>query len=362
MEESNPKFGEFRNLVASDVVRTINKIIALATDPTITSWLEIAFEIDEVPLNIDDFNAACREAFAKYGSVQNVLNAKAKPDVSDDPQIVKFVSHNLQKKCKVNCLGNALVAILVAQANDIKFNVWCSETHTWISIIDKETKEEVIVDVADNIKARKKSALPLSIYANGYELDNFALCMLIITNDNDLSDEAEFLILHHFAEKQKLKYSWETSKLFSLGWELKHPNYGTELINRYLSNQTDESMEFQIQRCLYNIQEKKDMEESLVCMKSMLDKVTEYCRLYNMNIDAWILPKCSLLYLANQFIDAFGSELKHDLSVQAAQDYEEWISNCTSLAETYLPRVSDKFKTAAPTISGKRRRVMKDLS
>jgi len=293
--------------VTNDILNTVNNIISLAEQPSVTSWLEIVFEIEEKPLQIDSFNTAAIEAYAKYGSIQNVLNAKAKPDVSDDPQIIKFVLQNLQKKCKVNCLGNALVAILVANANNIPFNVWCSETHTWITIIDVETQQDVVVDVADNLKAKKKSTLPLSIYANGHKLDYFALCMLIITNDNDLSDEAEFLILDYFATKHKLKYSWENSKLFSLGWELKHTNYGAERIEQYIGCETDTetSLEFHIQCSLYSIKEKKDPIASLVCMNNMLHKIDEYCQVYSMNIDAWLLPKCSLLHLAEEFVDSF---------------------------------------------------------
>mmetsp|Transcript_19847 Transcript_19847/g.28534 ORF Transcript_19847/g.28534 Transcript_19847/m.28534 type:complete len:326 (+) Transcript_19847:1-978(+) len=320
------------------------EIISLLHEPHLYTWLEIAFLIEgkRPLLHIDEFNTAAREAYVHNNSnLQTVLNIKTNSDISNNPQIVSFVLGNLKKKKKVNCLGTALVAYLIAHANGIDCTMHCSESHSWIETIDG-TK----IDVLSNIKAAQKSSLPLSIYENCRQVDSFGMCMLIITNDNSLSDEMEFNILHHY--RDKLKHSWEFSKLFSLGVEYNHPDVGLSLLDR-----DSNSIELSILRTLYYINEEEDIQLSLEQMNQLLHMVTELCERCNINSDIFLYPKSSLMFLAEEFVSTFTGQM------EAASGYEDWTEAAACICKKYLPSTYDKFYKALPCLSGKRRRIEK---
>lgn len=321
-----------------------SSVIALIENAGALTWLEVAFLIEGKShlLNIEKFNEAGREAFShNNNSIQTVLNTKTTSDVSNDPQIVNFVCGLLTRKKKVNCLGTALVAYLVAVANDVPCTFCCSETHSWIEINDG-----VRIDVASNVKAAQKSVLPLSIYYNRKPLDYFALCLLIVVNDNSLEDEEELAILVHF--QSKLQHSWEFSKRFSLGLELKHTDTSLSLLER-----DPFSIELRIQRILYFINDVESAEHALDSMECFLKLVDELCGRYNMNSDMWLLPKCSLLFIAEEFTSQF--KCMTDLVAR----YEAWCTMAIDIARCHVAGSVQKFARSLPIISGKRRRIAK---
>lgn len=325
----------------------ISVIENLLQTPSETSWIEIAFAIENKPYHIEEFRESARLIFAASGSVQGVLNAKVTSDVTDNSQIVPFVQAALSKKKKVNCLGNALAALLIANANDIPCKMFCSENHGWIELEDT-TK----VDIRENLKVAKKSPKPLSIYANARAMDNFSLCMLVIVNKNSLSDEEEFNILCTFQEK--LRFSWEYSKLFSLANKL----FRSESVPADLLHRDPMSLGLVADRVFHYIHEEEDAVAALVEMNTLLARVAQLCQDYNVvDTDWWLQPQGSFLNICEEFTSEFrGMSDIPDIETL----YEEWVVAVSSLAEAEVPRAWKKFSTSAPHMSGKRRRVDKD--
>jgi hypothetical protein len=317
----------------------------LLESPSRTAWLEVIFAMEGLPLDpyLAPFGNAARSSLAALGGLQQVLNARITADVSDSCQVIPFVQAGLAKKKKVNCLGSALAALLVADANSIPCTVYCSENHSWL-----ETEGGVKVDVSENLKAAKKSALPLSIYANARELDDFSLCMLVIVNKNGLSDADEFFLLHKF--QHKLRFSWEFSKLYSLANELD----ALHSVPRDLLHRDPASLGLAADRALRSISEEGDARAALADMDVLLDKVTRLCSQYNVDSDWWLHPRGSFLNICEEFT----SEFRGQLDVERL--YEEWVDRVTALALASVPKAWGKFSKSAPLISGKRRRIEKN--
>lgn len=318
-------------------------IEALLANPLPTTWIEVVFAMESKSLDLTDFNIAARESFATHKHIQGVVNAKTTPDVSDNSKILSFVETKLAKKKKVNCLGSALAALLIAHSNEIPCKLYCSESHSWV-----ELEDGVIVDVIDNIKAAKKSSKPLSIYSNAKEIDHFSLCMLQIANDNPLSDEEDFYLLNKF--QNQLQYSWEFSKLFSLGSKL----YKMDSIPEDLLHRDPSSLGLISDRVLHFICEEEDPAGAMAEMNILLDRVSELCVEYNVNTDWWLHPKGSFLNICEEFAAEFKQT---GLDIEAL--YEEWVDRVASLAQVAVPNAYEKFSKSAPKINGKRRRIEK---
>lgn len=185
-------------------------VINLLSDVSVNTWLQIAFVIEKKILQLDQFNQAATKLMMS-STIQEILNSKTNTVNTEEPNIVSFIEKQLQGKVKVNCLGSALAALSISRANDVPCNFFATETHAWIEV------DNCKIDVASNLKAAKSSNKTLSIYANPTVMDNFSLCMLILCNENALSDESVFNILHHY--RHKLIHSWELSTIFLLGME-----------------------------------------------------------------------------------------------------------------------------------------------
>ena len=286
----------------------------------------------------------------------------------------------------MNCLGNALAAYTLAILNNIPVVFLASETHTWIvtssatavnsssvsesspspspncSINQSYSNDDdttttantttTLIDVQGNIKAWKnqsaKGLLPLSIFMQPQQLDWFALCLLVIVNDGGLADEDVYAILSFFEDK--LRYSWERSKLFSFALELDKDYDVTAYLSQVLvassvtsSDQppgsdgsdgsvgcdvtitpcllptnnglatncnsklatateiSNNSIEYHIQCCVYYISHRSQPKSALTAMYQLLTLIKNYCLLYTFNHDMWLLKEGSFLHIPSNF-------------------------------------------------------------
>ena len=336
-------------------------VIELLRDPGSVTWLNVAFLIERgknAEEALQGFNLSARRAFLENsGNIQAALSSKATPEISDRPKIVEFVEMKMEKKRKINCLGNALAGYLIASANSVPCSVHASSTHSWI-VLDSSGSSESntanIVDAIDNIKMAKRVKKPLSIYTDSSQLDNFALCLLIVVNDNALSDEEEFQVLHHY--KDRLKHSWELIKYFTLGVTLKKCDINLTLLDAGLCR----SLDFAFARTSYYICELENTDLAFVQLTQCLDLVEEHCEKYEQNVDLWLYSDGSLLKLSQEFVESFSNN-NRDVSVHWLEMYESWIDRAVVIANKYVPSAAEKFRKVAPTMNGKRRRVAKDI-
>lgn len=314
----------------------------LMQNPVATSWVEVAFALEDKLLGsaLDDFNAAARLMFTAKACVQDMLNSKSTPDVSDSSQIVPFILEKLAKKKKLNCLGSALASLLIASANNVPCIIFGSENHSWIQLV-----EGTKIDVRDNLKAANRSLKPLSIYANGKELDHFALGMILIVNKNNLTAEEEFYILHKF--QGRLRYSWEYSKLFSLALKLDRLDWiPDDILYR-------DRMSFGLicDRILYRINEECNGQMALFEMDGLLEDVKLLYQQFNVDGDWWLDAKLSFLNMCKEFVDAFSSSSEYEPL------YEDFVQRAADSVSTILPKSLGKFMKSVPHFSGKRRRI-----
>lgn len=313
----------------------------LLSRPTSETWVEVMFTLENKKLDsaLNEFNEAAAHFYGIYSSVQAILNAKTTPDVSESCQVVPFILSKLQKKKKVNCLGSALAALLIARANNIPCRFCSSENHCWI-VLDDGT----VVDVMDNLKAAKKSKKPLSIYANSRYLDDFSLCMILIVNRNDLSDDEELYILSQF--QAQLMHSWEFSKLHSLGNKLCR----MDVIPDRLLLRDSKSLGMIADRALHSINEEENAVQALVEMGCLLERVSFLAQEYSVDSDWWLNPKGSFLHICEEFTKEFTDNLEFE------SDYESWLNCAIVLAQNVIPSKWEKFAKSVPRLSGKRRR------
>lgn len=249
------------------------------------------------------------------------------------------------------------MAYLLCIANNVPCVVYSSETHTWVEILPSTSElshtnsdsklQPIIVDVQDNLKAAKKSPLPLSIYENPQRLDDFAMCMIIIANDNDLTEDEEYQLLRHY--QSQLRYSWEISKLFSLELKMDKPGVSLSMLEH-----DHTSFEFAIQRVMYYIEHQPDATMAMNFMNTLLDRAETLCGRCLVNADLWVLPDGGFLHIAEEFTKAF-----QDMD-EVRTSYEKWITETCELARKYCRTVYEKYRRTVPTMGRKRRRQGKE--
>ena len=342
-EEPSVPIPDSSSVVVEPPVELYDQIIAMLEHPSQTTWLNVIFAIEGKKLDLHSFNEASLQLYKSMGSVQAVLNAKTTPDVSDSSMIVPFVEGNLSKKKKVNCLGSAMAASLIANSAGLSYKTFCSENHSWI-----ELSGGVRVDVNENLKAAKKSKRPLYIYSNPQEMNPFSLCMLHIVNKNSLSDSDEFSLLQRY--QNRLCHSWEFSKLFSLANKFER----LDSIPRDLLHRDPISLGLLVDRIMYNIEDEEDALAALSEMEVLVERITKLCCSYSVDSDWWLHSKGSFLKICEDFT----SEFRGQANVGAI--YEEWVDKVSALALDAVPQAHAKFSKSVPTFSGKRRRVDKE--
>lgn len=365
--------------------------------------------------------------------IQTFLNKKINSIQSKRSNITSCLLNFLRVKSKqkVNCFGAALVSCLIAVMNGIPCQFFSSETHCWIEVslsskeqgpglstssppccletsgLSPETKEPhhetkglheeetegLLVDVIDNLKARKKSKSPLSIYSNKQLIDSFGLCFMLICNENPLSDEDVFTILHHF--KDRLKYSWEISKYFSLAHDLFHspsPLCSSLSLSSSLSVEGEKereersinaishliplsedlpsvtildsipgSFELLFQKVCFHLNQ-LNVEKMFDSLAQLTQQTIQLCCQYSMNSELWFDEDCSFLALSEEICEKFQEEKDNrevDLEIVRAR-YEQWIDGIGDLCEEYLSKSNgERFRKQVPMLSGKRRRIEK---
>jgi hypothetical protein len=451
-----------------------NRFIEILSEPvTDFTWIKVAFllenKLNEFDLSVVEsyfqslYQAAGGETSPNraQATIQTLLNSKINTIQSKKSNLVNCLINFLKTKNKqrVNCFGAALVSYLIALVNRIPCQFYSSETHCWIELSpDNHQQEEdlrngedearnirreedgdsnsnrlthevnaeddlLIVDVMDNLKARKKSKLPLSIYFNKQPIDSFGLCLMLICNENPLSEEEILTILHHF--KHKLKYSWEISKYFSLAHDLcsaspsscsssssssssSSPPSAARGIKRGLEEESSfsitateevqrsqivplsdlpsvaildtlpKSFEFLFQRVSYYLNQ-LEIEKMFLSLTSLTQQTTELCLCYSVNSELWFDEDCSFLSLAEDICEKLqewqgvsrdqGQDGGKDRERQEEREmeremiqrrYEEWIDEIATLCDRYLSESNgEKLRRQIPMISGKRRRIEK---
>jgi hypothetical protein len=327
---------------AAGVDDKISALISALSSLSPTRWVDVAFIIAERSSSLDAFISAARYNYSKLGSIQAVLDHKAVPEVGNKPKIVQFIEGLLERKLKVNCLGNALAAYLIGIANEVPCEMHSSETHTWVLSRPSEGCQ-VIVDAKDNLKIAGRSPRPLSIYAGDKVLDDFSVCMLVIINENELEDAQLFEILHYY--RDRLRHTWEISKYVSVGC-----SEGKSCVSVSLLYNEPESLEFAFQRAYFYMCEEEDPDEATRQLDLVLRISEKLCTGYIVNSDLW-LHEDGLLKLAEEFSKIFRNRIEFD------GFYEGWVSAAAELASVHMSRdVAHKFRKSAPTFSGKRRR------
>ena len=305
------------------------------------AFAEVAFLIENKPFQLELFNTAAKLGFAKYNDIQSTVDYYTKPGNSDYPMLVEFVEQNLSCKCKINCLGFALVVILLSEANNVEYKVFASETHCWVI----STSNMKIIDVSSNLKLSSKCKLPLSIYANAAEIDAFDLCLLIIINENSLEEEEEYSIL--YALRDKLKHPWELAKLCELSAKL---NTEYAAVSYSMIQSQTQSMVCLITSAIYCIKYLHQADQALTHMNQMIVCVTKLCTTYTMNSDIFIDDSGSFIDVATEFCNEFKGSGDH------LAEYEDWVGRSVEVVDIYMPELSTKFRKIIPTLSGKRRR------
>jgi uncharacterized protein YceK len=417
-------------------------------------------------------------ATAAQSSIQTILNSKINTIQSKKSNIVNCLINfsKTKNKQRVNCFGAALVSYLVAVVNEIPCQFYSSETHCWIEIYssrschshshshqqdeqqqdnhhdhdqDDHLPEEdwmgshengndhhigqssshqphsqpchdsragLLVDVIDNLKARKKAKLPLSIYYHKQAIDSFGLCLMLICNENPLSDKDILTILHHF--KDKLKYSWEISKYFSLAHDLSSSFSSSSTLSSSSSTRAKRkrgreeeeeesstpqsqlildlpsvaildtisgSFEFLFQKVSFHLNH-FDLEKMFDSLAHLTQQTAQLCQRYSVNTELWFDEDCSFLSLSGDICEKFqdrvacgsssssssssggqgregrgAGEEKEDDDLEIAKGrYEEWIDGIAELCEKYLSKANgERFRRQVPMISGKRRRIQK---
>jgi hypothetical protein len=352
------------------------RLLELLHDPNDYSWISIAFQLENIPFEQINMPLLLDHARKQYQdhhqSIQSVLSSKAHAILSNKSQIVQFLKGNFTTKKRVNCFGAALVSYFIALANEIPCTFYSSETHSWIELHDNDCQ---LVDVTENLKAAKKSKLPLSIYSNKQSVDSFGVCLMLICNDNPLPDEDILYILNHF--KERLKHSWEISKFFTLSHSLQnssslsfssssppsspHDIRSPSLPSISLLDTIPDSFELIFQKVLYYLNQ-HDLEKMFQILQSLILQTTQLCQNYSVNSDLWFDEDSSFLALTEEICEKIQEGKSNELmDLESVRErYEDWIEKIVELCCQYLSEKSgEKWRRQVPMLSGKRRRIEK---